>query len=183
MARCDIRIDTRDVRPGVLVIARSARRTKPLAPQCADRCHPLRRNQALGRWRCWRLPRLTRTNRPTEDAPAACAAEMPVCGVADQAAGGGGQAPRPRPAEVARGAMKKDTTGRLRRRGARAPFGYPGASLGLCNNGRITDYIVPRQPVEHRLSLTTTGPARSRHANGPSTWHFRATCRCIMKLS
>jgi hypothetical protein len=29
-----------------------------------------------------------------------------------------------------------------------------------CNNGHLTGCIVPRQPVQHRLSLTIAGPSQ-----------------------
>jgi len=37
---------------------------------------------------------------------------------------------------------------------------YPGTSLDPCNNGHLTGCMVPRQPIQHRLSLSITGPSR-----------------------
>jgi hypothetical protein len=49
----------------------------------------------------------------------------------------------------------------------------PGASPDPCNNGDLTGHIEPRQPAQHRLSLTITGALLSHYPNTPSRRHCR----------
>jgi len=43
-----------------------------------------------------------------------------------------------------------------------APSLLPGAWPGPCNNADLTSRVMPRQPVQHRLSLSITGHRQSR---------------------
>jgi hypothetical protein len=173
MAGCGIQIDTRNSRPGALadrpapmVCAARAAATGPLPPFRQDPGAESTAVIAIG---------------------AADHGEQRFCGGTGGPSGSGfpsvccrlhlGQR-RPGATTRAHGSslrVTKKLVGATSGKKSQIASPLPENFFDLCNHGRITDCIAPRQPVQHRPSLTTTASGAAARQIPPATRHFGPT--------